>query len=59
MTLVYQQMYTTLAVYLRDTHAVSEQGFGYIMSLNAGMVVLFQFWISRRISKYRALLISF
>ena len=57
MTLVYMQMYTTLSVYLRDTHAVPEQGFGYIMSLNAGMVVLFQFWISRRISGYRPLIV--
>jgi MFS family permease len=57
MTIVYMQMNTTLAVYLRDTHSVSEQGFGYILSLNAAMVVLFQFWIARRISKYRPLIV--
>ncbi|MCP4427093.1 MAG: MFS transporter [Chloroflexi bacterium] len=50
-TLVYVQMNSTLAVYLRDVHAISTQGFGYILSLNAGMVVLFQFWISRRTSR--------
>jgi MFS family permease len=55
MALVYMQMNSTLAVYLRDTHSVSEQGFGYILSLNAAMVVLFQFFITRRISKYRPL----
>jgi len=57
MTLVYMQMNTTLAVYLRDTHFVPEQGFGYILSLNAAMVVLFQFLITRRISKYRPLIV--
>ena len=55
MTLVYMQMNSTLAVYLRDTHSVSEQGFGYILSLNAALVVLFQFYVTRRISKYRPL----
>lgn len=49
MTLVYMQMNSTLSVYLRDVHGVPDQGFGYILSLNAGMVVLFQFWITRRI----------
>ncbi len=55
MTLVYMQMNSTLAVYLRDTHSVSEQGFGYVLSLNAAMVVLFQFYVTRQISKYRPL----
>ncbi len=55
MTAVYMQMNTTLSVYLRDVHSVSEQGFGYILSLNAAMVVLFQFAITRKISKYRPL----
>ena len=49
MTLVYMQMNSTLSVYLRDVHGVADQGFGYILSLNAGMVVLLQFWITRRI----------
>jgi MFS family permease len=57
MTLVYMQMNTTLAVYLRDIHSVPEQGFGTILSLNAAMVVLFQFPITRRISKYRPLIV--
>jgi MFS family permease len=46
------QLTTTLPVYLRDTGGVSERGFGTILSLNAAMVVLFQFpitrWTSRR-----------
>jgi len=57
MTLVAMQMNLTLPVYLRDTHSIPEQGFGYILSLNAAMVVLFQFPISRRISKYRPLMV--
>jgi MFS family permease len=50
--MIYVQMNGTLAVYLRDVHSVSLQGFGAIMSLNASMVVLFQFYITRRYAKY-------
>lgn len=50
MIIVYVQMNSTLPVFLRDVHGVPPQGFGYILSLNAGMVVLFQFWVTRRIS---------
>jgi MFS family permease len=57
MVIVYTQMNSTLAVYLRDYHRITEQGFGYILSLNAGMVVLFQFPITRWISKYRPLIV--
>jgi len=57
MVLVYMQMNTTLAVFLRDLHGVNEQGFGYILSLNAAMVVLFQFGITRRLKKYRPLVV--
>jgi MFS family permease len=53
---VYIQMNSTLSVYLRDVHGVPPQGFGYILSLNAGMVVLFQFWVTRRVSKYAPML---
>ena len=49
MVLAYMQMNGSLPVYLRDVHQISAQGFGYILSLNAGMVVLFQFAITRRI----------
>ena len=49
-TLVYSQMYSTLSVFLRDFHGVPEAGYGWLMTLNAGMVVLFQFTITRRIS---------
>ena len=49
MTLVYMNLNTTLGVYLRDTHSIPEAGYGWILSLNAAMVVLFQFPITRRI----------
>jgi MFS family permease len=49
MLIVYQQMYNTLSVYLRDVHGVSTQGFGFLLSLDAGTVVLFQFWVTRRV----------
>lgn len=57
MTLVYLQMNTTLAVYLRDVHSLDERGFSYILSLNAIMVVLFQFSVTRWISKFRPLVV--
>jgi MFS family permease len=57
MVLVYMQMNTTLAVFLRDVHGISAQGFGYILSLNAAMVVLFQFVITRRIAPFRPLMV--
>ena len=49
-TIVYMQMYSTLSVYLRDVHGVPEAGYGWLMTLNAGMVVIFQFLITRKIS---------
>jgi len=44
-------MNTTLGVYLRNVHGIPESGYGWILSLNAAMVVLFQFPITRRIEK--------
>jgi MFS family permease len=49
MGLVYMNMNTTLGVYLRDVHGMAESRYGWILSLNALMVVLFQFPITRRI----------
>lgn len=50
--LVYMQMNSTLSVFLRDVHGFPEQGFGWLLSMNAIMVVFLQFWITKRISKY-------
>ena len=49
--LIYTQLNSTLSVYLRDVHGVTLKQFGLLLSLNAAMVVMFQFWITRRISK--------
>jgi MFS family permease len=46
------QMNSTLSVFLRDVHGFPAQGFGWLLSMNALMVVLFQFWITKKISKY-------
>jgi len=48
--LVYSQMNSTLSVYLRDVHAITLKQFGLLLSMNAILVVLLQFWITRRIS---------
>lgn len=52
MITVYTQMYSTLSVFLFRVHGITAQGFGAMMSMNAALVVLFQFWISRKIKKY-------
>ncbi|MBC8336881.1 MAG: MFS transporter, partial [Anaerolineales bacterium] len=49
MGLVYMNLNTTLGVFLRDTFSVSEARYGALLSLNALMVVLFQFPIMRKI----------
>ena len=56
MLIVYQQLYSTLSVYLRDVHAIPAQGYGLLMSLNAGTVVLLQFWVTRRSKKLAPML---
>lgn len=49
MLIVYQQMYGTLSVYLRDSHDINPSGYGFLMTTSAITVVLFQFWVSRLI----------
>jgi len=51
MTFVYMNMNTTLGVYLRDVHGIIEARYGLILTMNAAMVVLFQFPITRAIEK--------
>jgi len=55
--IVYQQQYSTLAVYMRDVHGINSQGFGAILSITGLEVVIFQFWISRTIRRRPAFLI--
>jgi MFS family permease len=49
MMIVYQQMYGSLSVYLRDNHGINPQGYGFLMTTSAITVVLFQFWLTRQI----------
>jgi len=49
MGIVYIQMNTTLGVYLRDTHGITTEYYGYMLSMNAVIVVLFQFAVTRRV----------
>jgi MFS family permease len=56
MTLVYMNMNSTLGVYMRDQHGMPEINFGALLSLNAVIVVAFQFWVARRLEKYKPML---
>lgn len=55
--IVYMQMNSTLSVYLLKVHDIPPRGFGYILSLNAGMVVLLQYWISRKLANVPPMII--
>jgi len=57
MIFVYTQMYSTLSVYLNKVHQITPQGFGFIMSLNAFMVVTMQFWITRKVKQFEPMVI--
>ena len=52
----YMNMNTTLGVYLRNEHGTPESSYGLLLSVNAAMVVLMQFPITRRITKYPPML---
>jgi MFS family permease len=54
---VYMNMNTTLGVFLRDNYGIPESGYAYILSINAAMVVLMQFPITRRIEKFPPMLV--
>jgi len=56
MTLVYMNMNSTLGYYLREQHKLPELNYGALLSLNAVMVVILQFWIARRLEKYKPML---
>ncbi len=56
MTLVYMNMNSTLGVYLRDQHGLPEIRYGWLLSINAIIVVLFQFWVTRRLQNYKPML---
>ena len=56
MTLVYMNMTSTLGVYLRDQHRLPEISYGWLLSINAIIVVVLQFWVTRRLEKYKPML---
>ncbi|HAY83846.1 MAG TPA: hypothetical protein DCY42_02675 [Chloroflexi bacterium] len=56
-TLAYGQIYSTLSVFLRDVHGLPESGYGSLMSINASLVVLFQFWITSRMRERPPILV--
>jgi MFS family permease len=55
MTLVYMNMNTTLGVFLRDFKGLPEIGYGSLLSINAIIVVALQFWVTRRLEKFKPL----
>ena len=57
MNLVYLQLYSTLSVYLRDVHGVEPRPYGFLISMNAVTVVVFQFWLTRRLRSYRPMVL--
>jgi len=56
MIVVYIQMYNTLSVYLRDEHGVSTQGYGFLLTMSAVTVILFQFPTTRIVKRYSPML---
>jgi MFS family permease len=52
MGIVYQQMYNSLSVFLRDYHGIDPQGYGFLLTTSAITVILFQFTVTR-IIKHR------
>lgn len=48
---VYTQLYNSLSVYLRDNHGIQPQGYGFLLTVSAITVILFQFWITRAIKR--------
>lgn len=55
-TLMYFNMNSTLSVFLVNFGGITTQQFGYILSLNAGMVVLFQVLFSRLVANWKPML---
>lgn len=56
LTLVYLNMNSTLGVFLRDQRGLQEVGYGTLLSINAILVVVFQFWITHKLEKYKPML---
>jgi MFS family permease len=55
--LVYMQMNTTLPYFMNRVRGIPPEGYGYILSMNATLVVLLQFWVTRKVSKRPPMLV--
>ncbi len=55
MSLVYMNMNFTLPVFLNDDLTLSPQIYGWLISMNAFMVVILQFYVTRKVKKFPAL----
>lgn len=51
MGLVYQQMYNSLSVYMRDSHNFAPNAYGFLLTASAVVVIIFQFSIMRYIKR--------
>ena len=56
MVLVYMNMNFTLPVFLDTDLSFSTQIYGWLISMNALMVVIFQFYITRKVKKFPSLI---
>jgi MFS family permease len=56
LSVTYINMNTTLGVFLRNVHGTSTAGYGMLLSLNAVLVVILQFPITRRIQRFPPML---
>jgi MFS family permease len=54
--LIYTNFNATLGFFLHDVHNIPAKGYGILISMNAVIVVLFQFWVARRLEKYKPML---
>jgi MFS family permease len=49
-------MNTTLGVFLRDYRGLKEVSYGTLLSINAIIVVVMQFWVTRKLEKFKPML---
>jgi MFS family permease len=50
-TSVYTQLMTTFPVYLKEQIGIQESGYGLLMAMNGGLIVLFQITITRLVER--------
>ena len=56
MLLVYTQMYSTLSVFMRDDRGIDPQGYGMLLSVSAVLVIVAQFWVTRKTKDFPPML---